>query len=98
MGSCGIAMDMTPEKWERIKALFEGALEQPPAKRASFLARLCLEEDLRAQVEKLLADHEDAGSFLSEPVLGTPARKSSRRDSHELPPGDMIVGRFRIVR
>ena len=91
-------MDMTPEKWERVKALFEVALEQPPVKRASFLARLCPEEDIRSQVEKLLADHDEAGSFLSEPVLGTPVRGSSRQDFHELAPGEIVAGRFRIVR
>jgi len=91
-------MDMTPERWERAKALFEAALQQPHAKRASFLMRLCPEEDLRAQVEKLLANHDEAGSFLSEPALGTPGRKSSRQDSHELASGEMVAGRFRIVR
>jgi serine/threonine protein kinase/tetratricopeptide (TPR) repeat protein len=91
-------MDMTPEKWERIKALFEVALQQPRTKRASFLARLCPEEDLRAQVQKLLADHDEAGSFLSQPVLGTPAHNSSHHDSHELISGEVIAGRFRIVR
>ena len=98
MGSCGIAMDMTPERWDRAKALFEAALQQPHAKRASFLMRLCPEEDLRAQVEKLLANHDEAGSFLSEPALVTPGRKSSRQDSHELASGEMVAGRFRIVR
>jgi len=91
-------MDMTPERWERAKALFEAALQQPHAKRASFLMRLCPEEDLRAQVEKLLANHDEAGSFLSEPALGTPGSKSSRQDSHELASGEMVAGRFRIVR
>jgi serine/threonine protein kinase len=91
-------MDLTPEKWERIKALFEAALPQPSDQRASFLARLCPEEDLRVEVEKLLADHDEAGSFLSEPVLGTPVRTSTRHDSPELASGEMIAGRFRIVR
>jgi serine/threonine protein kinase len=91
-------MDMTPEKWERTKALFEAALQQPHAKRASFLARLCPEEDLRAQVEKLLADHDQAGSFLSEPVLGPPVRRRSSHDFHELTSGEIVAGRFRIVR
>jgi hypothetical protein len=76
-------MDLTPEQWERIKALFEAALQQPPAKRASFLARLCPEARLRAEVEKLLANHDEAGSFLSDPILGkaVPARDSAARDA-----------------
>jgi|KBSSwiStaDraftv2_1062776.scaffolds.fasta_scaffold327406_3 hypothetical protein len=91
-------MEMTPQNWERIKALFETALQQPLAERASFLAKNCPEEDFRAQVEKLLADHDEAGSFLSEPALGTPGHKSSRQDSHELASGEMVAVRFRIVR
>src|SRR5262249_12891652 len=91
-------MDMTPEKWERIKALFEVALQQPAAKRASFLARLCSEEDVRAQVEKLLADHDEAGSFLSDPVLGSPPRKTSRSRAHEFTSGEVVAGRFKVIR
>src|SRR5262252_654427 len=90
-------MEMTPQNWERIKVLFEAALQQPPAKRASFLAKNCPEEDVRAQVEKLLADHDEAGSFLSDPVLGSPSRKTSRTAAHELTPGEIVAGRFKIV-
>src|ERR1700747_501294 len=98
MGSCGIAMDMTPEKWVRIKTLFEAALQQPAAKRTSFLARICPEAEVRVEVEKLLANHEEAGSFLSEPALGSPASRSSRHNSHELSSGEIVAGRFQIVR
>ncbi len=91
-------MDLTSVKRPRVKAQFEFALAQPPARRASFLARLCPQEDVRAHVEKLLADHDEAGSFLSDPALGSPVRKSSPYNSRELAPGDVIAGRFRIAR
>ena len=91
-------MEMTPQNWERIKELFETALEQPPAKRASFLAQNCPEEDFRAQVEKLLADHDEAGSFLSDPVLGSPPLKTSRTGAQELTSGEIVAGRFKIAR
>jgi hypothetical protein len=56
---------MTPEKWDRIKALFEAALQEEPAARTEFLARACADEDLRKEVEELLAHHQQAGGFLA---------------------------------
>ena len=91
-------MDPTPEQWERIKALFEAALQQPSSKRAAFLARLCPEPDLRRQVEKLLADHEEAGSFLSDPILGRRTPKASRIEPQAMMSGEIIDSRFKITR
>ena len=45
---------MTPDTWNRVKELFEAALELDSAQRAAFLAENCREESLRQQVEKLL--------------------------------------------
>ena len=61
-------MQMTPENWDRAKELFEAALELDSSQRASFLAENCREESLRHQVEKLLINYEEAGSFLDDPV------------------------------
>ena len=91
-------MDPTPEQWERIKALFEAALQQPSSKRAAFLARLCPEPDLRGQVEKLLADHEEAGSFLSDPILGRRTPKASRIEPQAMTSGEVVDSRFKITR
>jgi hypothetical protein len=62
-------MQMTPEKWDKAKELFEAALELDSSQRASFLAENCREGSLRQQVEKLLINYEEAGSFLDDPVL-----------------------------
>jgi hypothetical protein len=63
-------MEMTPEKWDKIKALFDAALQEVSTRRAAFLARHCADEDVRRQVEKLLVGHEEAGSFLKDPIVG----------------------------
>ena len=48
-------MAMTPERWERVKHLFESARARPPAERAAFLATATAgDEDLRRQVQRLL--------------------------------------------
>jgi serine/threonine protein kinase len=74
-------MRMTPDNWDLAKELFEAALEVDPPQRAAFLTKNCREESLRRQVEKLLLDYLEAGSFLDDPVLNpripepsTPAR------------------------
>lgn len=62
-------MQMTPENWERAKELFEAALELDSSQRTSFLAENCREESLRKQVEELLSNYQEAGTFLDDPAL-----------------------------
>src|ERR1700676_378826 len=62
-------MHMTPDNWNRAKELFGAALELDSSQRAAFLAQNCREESLRQQVEKLLINYQEAGSFLDDPVL-----------------------------
>ena len=50
-------------RWQRVKALFEAAVERPPAERAAFVAAAAAEDDdLRRQVESLLAADAQAVS------------------------------------
>src|SRR5438270_13376715 len=62
-------MQMSPESWKQVKELFESALDQPPADRAQFLREQCPDESLRREIEKLLANHKEAGNFLSNPAM-----------------------------
>ena len=46
---------MTPERWEQVKRLYDGARERPPGERSAFLAQACPgDEALRRDVEALL--------------------------------------------
>ena len=46
---------MTPERWQRVTALYHGALMRPERDRAAFLKDACRDdESLRAVVESLL--------------------------------------------
>jgi serine/threonine protein kinase len=62
-------MQMTPDNWNRVKELFEAALELDSLQRAAFLAENCRDKTLRQQVERLLNDYQEAGSFLDAPAL-----------------------------
>jgi serine/threonine protein kinase len=57
-----------PDRWERVKELFEAALERPSDQRARFLKRECgADEAMRSEVVSLLAEYDSAGSFMDKP-------------------------------
>ena len=57
---------MTPEGWARVKEIFNAALDQSPEKREKFLSEACGgDESLRREVNRLLAEHDQAGEFLN---------------------------------
>jgi RNA polymerase sigma-70 factor, ECF subfamily len=64
-------MDFASDNWERVKQLFEEALDLESSQWPAFLANNCDDENLRQQIEKLLSDYKEAGSFLDEPVLSS---------------------------
>jgi tetratricopeptide (TPR) repeat protein len=79
---------MTPERWQRIKEIFEEATAVPADSRSGFLAVACRDEDERRQVERLLENQRDTDTFLEAPL---PLRQSLARD-------EVIGGRYQVVR
>ena len=63
---------MNPENWTKVKALFDAAVELEPSDRQAFLDRSCGpdDDDLRREVESLLASADDSESFLEQPAAG----------------------------
>jgi serine/threonine-protein kinase len=59
---------MTPERWQRVKELFEAALELEPAQRASFLQSGEHDEAVIREVESLLSSCEEATGFMNTPA------------------------------
>ena len=65
---------MTPQHWERLKALFHGALEQPPAARGEWLKTAAGHDtDLLREAEALIHAHDTAEGFLEAPIAIDPA-------------------------
>src|SRR5918994_2094336 len=88
-------MTVMPD-WERVRALFHGALETPPDGRGTFLDAACAGDDgTRHEVESLLAAEAQAGPFLE-----TPAHRleiaGSAAPAGVLSPGDRI-GNFEVL-
>src|ERR1019366_3219057 len=82
---------MTPERWQRVKSLFERALDQLPAARDAFLAEAGESPSIAAEVRKLLAGDAQAGSCRQD------AGSAESSAAPLLSPGDLVSGQFRIV-
>jgi len=61
---------VTPERWARVREIFDGALERPAQDRAAYLRVLCAGDDeIRLDVEGLLASHNSSMDFLETPAV-----------------------------
>ena len=65
-------MGMSPKQWDRVKELYEAALECTPAQRSAFLQKNAEDEIVRAEVHRLLVEQDYLGSFLSTPPFIDP--------------------------
>src|SRR5438445_2725185 len=75
---------MKRERWRQVEQIFHDSLELEESRRGEFVRHSCAEdEDLRREVESLLAHHHEAGSFIEKPafaVTGTsPPRQHTLR-------------------
>ena len=67
---------MKPEQFQRIKELFQAALEQEPEQRAGFLDQACQGDDsLRQELDSLLASHQQEDGVLETALLAAEPRK-----------------------
>ena len=58
------------DQWDQVNSLFLRAVDLADDERSSFLASACAgDEELRRNVESLLASHDQSGQFLEEPLI-----------------------------
>lgn len=89
---------MQSDRWKRIDEFFDAALELEPDKRSSFLEQNCAgDEELRKEVEELLAFDEKAHDFIESPAyLG--AQELLSRPVARLSASQFLSdGRYQIV-
>src|SRR5262245_25488092 len=86
---------MSAERWNQIERLLDGALGLSPTERGAFLDKACAgDEDLRKELDALLASNDKARSFLEEPALEVIAR--TLEHNSELISGEM-AGHYKII-
>src|SRR5215831_18680521 len=88
--------DMTTELWDRLKPLFEAAVEKPPAERQAFLATIDAEEEMRQELQELVKAFEASGSTCES--IAAACQKLVPTVVSSMAPGDVLARRFRIVR
>ncbi len=54
-------------RWEKIKSLFDEALRRPPDGRRAWLAEACADDELRREVEGMMAAHDRTQGVLEAP-------------------------------
>jgi len=88
---------MDSDRWQKIQAVFHGAVDLPKAEQQVFLAERCAgDQELRSQVEKMLLADEGENSLLERDVAQV-AHQVLSEDSASLP-ALVQFGRYRIKR
>src|SRR5262249_47936266 len=83
--------NMTPERWQQVKEIFNAAIAHRAEERSSFISQACSgDEELRSEVESLIASHEESGAFIDQPAyeVAAPLLAGERA---ELTPGYTIA-------
>lgn len=57
---------MNPQKWQKVKEIFNQAVEMPLLERPAFLSDSCEDEEMRLELEKMLAFFEEDDDTLEE--------------------------------
>lgn len=90
---------MNSEKWQKIKVLFNQAVEMPTLERNDFLLRECVDEEMRLELEKMLSFAEEdesddtlednAFSYLTNETLKIPEKIGNYKIIREIGRGGM---------
>jgi serine/threonine protein kinase len=86
---------MTPAQWQRVRELFEAALDASPENLREWLDAQSPDSVVRGEVESLLNHHSRAGSFLNEPV---PQSVPALLDDEEAVAAGTVIGHYTVVR
>ncbi len=85
---------ITPERHKHINEICHAMLQLPPSQRAAFLDQACVGDDeLRKEIESLLAYEEQAETFIEKPALDVLARELTK----ELPLTGRQISHFQVL-
>src|SRR5579862_4275193 len=95
---------MNAANWEQVKTIFHRAVLQPPGQRSGFVESACPDAEVLAEVKRLLADHDEAGSGFLSTTEWPAARLLGREPDHGVAAspdpriGALLGGRYLIDR
>ena len=66
---------MTPERWQKVEAVLQEALDRAPQERVSFLDEACVgDEEMLSEATTLVNAYLEAGDFIEQPAMAQDAR------------------------
>ena len=81
---------MAKNDWQRIRSVFEDALQRPVEERSAYAQKLCgADENLWNEVRSMLDWHESSESFLEIPAVVRVAEDNQLHD--QLSPGQRLL-------
>jgi serine/threonine protein kinase len=87
---------MTPELWQRLKPLYQAAIEKPDEQRARFIAEVCGNDDeLKRELVALVKANDEPTGLGDIPIVNIEGLIA--RTSKPFSAGELILGRFKIV-
>ena len=86
---------MEQTSWETIKSLFEAAQGLSPESLSAFLDSCSPDPSIRAEVSRLLAEYEKAGSFLSTPAVAH--LEIHGQEVQRFAPGQLLGNRYSVL-
>jgi len=101
---------MEAERWRKVETIFDRVLDAGEGRRESVLNEACAgDEDLRREVESLLAQHEAAGELFETPAFAAAARtatssavsaqpRRAERASQFALAANALISHYRILR
>src|SRR5262245_32034432 len=79
---------MEPERWHKVKQIYQTALEMKVSERTAFLDQVCADDEgLSREIQSLLEYEEKAEQFIESPALEVAARRLAAD------PAGSLVGR-----
>jgi serine/threonine protein kinase len=90
---------MTPAQWQRVRELFEAAVDAEPKDLHLWLQAETDDAEVRAEVESLLRNHSRAGSFMNQPVAeSVPALLDDEATADSALAAGTVIGQYTVVR
>src|ERR1044072_8010488 len=87
---------MPPERWQQVKEIFNSAIAYRPEERGLFISQACSgDEELRSEVESLIASHEESGSFIDKPAFEAAASLLASEKGEQKP--GQIIGSYQVM-
>src|SRR5215472_15988524 len=86
---------MHPDRWQKVKELFQAAIDRETGERSDFLSEACgNDEPLRREVESLIDSYKRDGSFIDSPAYVAAAE--TLLSDHVLKAGQ-IISHYQIL-